>query len=170
MAHSFPVAAPPHTVVTIQLGGQSYAVGPEGLRLTPNLLITPDMLPTFGGATVRPLDDTTSDVALVFRGIPTFVPLRLPHAEAHRGAAELGAALARYAPGVPPVFASATKPYTPQDMLPTGTVCPSCQSAKYTMTGPATSALGVAPRKCNACGFDYRPPVPMWKELLSWFA
>lgn len=149
------------------LAGSAYQVGPHGLRLTPNLMITPDMLPTFGGATVRPLDAGTADIALYFRGFPTYVPVTLSLADAHRGAAELGAALVRYAaPGIPAVFVSAAKPFYPPGFLPVGVVCPGCRSDHYAITG-AAPFMGVEPRRCSSCGADYQPPTPLWKKVIA---
>lgn len=158
----------PHRVsgmppVTIQLGGQQFVVGNEGLRLSEFVVITADMLPTFGGATVRPLDELHSDVALVFAGAPRFVPLRLPHAEAHRGAAEFGAALVRYAPpGTPPVFATQMQAFVVTRSLPESRWCPKCKGDAYEEIEAPKFWAGQQ-RECTSCGTQYKLPLPLWK-------
>lgn len=163
--------------VTIRVNTVDYVVGPEGLRLTPQLFFPPEAFATFGGAQVRALDFDTSDVALHFAGVPYFVPARLPNDDARRVAAEFGAALVRHAPpGTPAVLPPITQFFLPKDHMPVGEVCPRCKGSAFEITAKA-KWLRVAPRRCTTCGTAYEPPTPRWKAIAratldprSWFS
>ena len=131
---------------------------------------------THYSAQVRALDFDSSDVVLFFRGVPHIVPVRLANEEARRVAAEFGAALVPYAvPGTPAVLAPVSQFFLPKDHRAVGKVCPRCKSNDFEETAPP-KWLRVAPRRCKACGTDYDPPTPIWKQVAratldprSWF-
>lgn len=167
--------APPMPI-SIRVNTVDYVVGPSGLRLSDALFVPFDGFATFGGAQVRALDFDASDVVLFFRGVPHIVPVRLANEEARRVAAEFGAALVPYAvPGTPAVLAPVSQFFLPKDHRAVGKVCPRCKSNDFEETAPA-KWLRVAPRRCKACGTDYDPPTPVWKQVAratldprSWF-